>query len=99
MRPSGPTRGRRPGSDYEETASDAVLELDSLRLVEAEEPTLEVLRIGDVLDRPLQDLAGHERVALALSRGRGSVGRAQPCQGWGRRFESGRPLQHTPKAG
>ena len=26
------------------------------------------------------------------SRGRGSVGRAQPCQGWGRGFEPRRPL-------
>jgi hypothetical protein len=25
--------------------------------------------------------------------GRSSVGRAQPCQGWGREFESRRPLQ------
>src|SRR5205823_3336373 len=29
---------------------------------------------------------------VVLSRGRGSVGRAQPCQGWGRGFESRRPL-------
>ena len=26
-------------------------------------------------------------------RGRGSAGRAQPCQGWGRGFESRRPLK------
>jgi hypothetical protein len=31
--------------------------------------------------------------------GRGSVGRAQPCQGWGRRFESGRPLHRSPADG
>ena len=31
--------------------------------------------------------------------GRGSVGRAQPCQGWGRRFESGRPLHRSPANG
>ena len=29
---------------------------------------------------------------LAPARGRGSAGRAQPCQGWGRGFESRRPL-------
>ena len=32
---------------------------------------------------------------VAGSRGRGSAGRAQPCQGWGRGFESRRPLQNT----
>jgi hypothetical protein len=32
------------------------------------------------------------RILLAL-RGRSSVGRASPCQGEGRRFETGRPLQ------
>ena len=31
---------------------------------------------------------------VAGSRGRGSAGRAQPCQGWGRGFESRRPLQN-----
>ena len=31
-----------------------------------------------------------------LQCGRGSVGRASPCQGEGRRFESGRPLQEVP---
>ena len=31
-------------------------------------------------------------------RGRGSVGRASPCQGEGRRFESGRPLGAKPPA-
>ena len=30
--------------------------------------------------------------------GNSSVGRAQPCQGWGRRFESGFPLQIDQKA-
>ena len=32
------------------------------------------------------------RVSLNLS-GNSSVGRAQPCQGWGREFESRFPLQ------
>ena len=31
--------------------------------------------------------------------GRSSVGRAQPCQGWGRQFESGRPLHAIPGQG
>jgi hypothetical protein len=31
---------------------------------------------------------------MALPCGRGSVGRASPCQGEGRRFESGRPLRN-----
>src|SRR3970040_766140 len=31
----------------------------------------------------------------AAARGNSSVGRAQPCQGWGRGFESRFPLQHS----
>jgi hypothetical protein len=36
---------------------------------------------------------------LCGSRGRGSAGRAQPCQGWGRGFESRRPLQELVEVG
>ncbi len=35
----------------------------------------------------------HGRILGSLSCGRSSVGRASPCQGEGRRFESGRPLR------
>ncbi len=35
---------------------------------------------------------GEANGSLPLARGRGSAGRAQPCQGWGRGFESRRPL-------
>ncbi len=42
--------------------------------------------------------APNAAVRLPFARGRGSVGRAQPCQGWGRGFESRRPL-HDPSEG
>jgi hypothetical protein len=35
----------------------------------------------------------HDGILGSRSRGRSSVGRASPCQGEGRRFESGRPLR------
>jgi len=42
---------------------------------------------------PLRGPRGAAR--LASARGRGSAGRAQPCQGWGRGFESRRPLHRS----
>src|SRR3954453_11613154 len=43
----------------------------------------------------LRTFRAREGLAIVtLPRGRGSAGRAQPCQGWGRGFESRRPL-HT----
>src|SRR5438067_1570465 len=46
----------------------------------------EVGEVGAVETRPT------ERLDLAAARGNSSVGRAQPCQGWGRGFESRFPL-------
>src|SRR5213082_1839560 len=46
----------------------------------------EVGEVGAVETRPT------ERLDLATARGNSSVGRAQPCQGWGRGFESRFPL-------
>src|SRR5205807_5546880 len=54
------------------------------------------------LDRPLRRgramyfLPADGPLVESLLRGRGSVGRAPPCQGGGRGFESRRPL-HNPK--
>ena len=42
---------------------------------------------------------GHRARYPRHPRGRGSVGRAQPCQGWGRGFESRRPLQESRRSG
>ena len=41
----------------------------------------------------LLDSGSFVSTILALSGGNSSVGRAQPCQGWGREFESRFPLQ------
>lgn len=38
--------------------------------------------------------ASMARIAGEIQRGNSSVGRAQPCQGWGREFESRFPLQN-----
>src|SRR5947208_16997729 len=38
---------------------------------------------------------GSGQVRFGPSRGNSSVGRAQPCQGWGRGFESRFPLWHS----
>ena len=48
---------------------------------------------------PRASLRGSDRYSLSGSRGRGSAGRASPCQGEGRGFESRRPLTsgHTSK--
>jgi hypothetical protein len=35
----------------------------------------------------------HRVTISSVARGRGAVGSAQPCQGWGRGFESRRPLE------
>ena len=43
--------------------------------------------------------SGRNRVRFYLARGHGSVGRAQPCQGWGRGFEPRCPLHRTIRAG
>src|SRR5262249_4350615 len=42
---------------------------------------------------------GERTVTGPAQRGRGSVGRASPCQGEGRGFESRRPLEVRPSAG
>ena len=52
----------------------------------------------------LLDKIGRKRRICTLLSGNSSVGRAQPCQGWGREFESRFPLQiacknPVPKAG
>ena len=50
---------------------------------------------GSIRARKRGCAPGRGRGSLPLARGRGSAGRAQPCQGWGRGFESRRPLhQH-----
>ena len=56
----------------------------------------------------LQKICGNKKIALYLQSqnrkmvcsvlikcGNSSVGRAQPCQGWGREFESRFPLQES----
>ena len=43
----------------------------------------------------LLDKIGRKRRICTLLSGNSSVGRAQPCQGWGREFESRFPLQVT----
>ena len=49
-----------------------VLQLDALRLFEATESPLDIPRVGDVLDRPLDDLGGNVGIALTrLSQGHG----------------------------
>ena len=49
-----------------------VLELDALRLLETSQATLDVARVRDVLDGPLNDLSRYVGIALSrLSQGHG----------------------------
>ncbi len=60
--------GSNPPGHGEKGALVRVLDLDALRLLETEQTALDIAGIRDVLECPLDDLIGHEWIALARLR-------------------------------
>ena len=83
-RSTGRIRGRRSAGPRPFTRRCTAADI---RLLAAADTAL------DDLPLPLLDSGSSVSTIRSLSGGNSSVGRAQPCQGWGREFESRFPLQ------